>query len=654
MKKINDFQEKPERFQCDSCAFWNTKRYVRKYVGLDLGRQIRYLLHIQGFPEMLQYREDRVKREPNNIEDLLDGNVYRQKQRPGEVLSNRNNYSYVLNGDGMRIAKSSNTEAFPIYIRLNELPPLIRQKYILLAGVWVDKAAPNMNMVLDSVVEQANSLQNAGVEWTHNGENKRSRFVPICCTADSKARCQVLNMTEPTGYGACGFCDHLGVQARGVKFPNWPADRPHHNLPEPRPRSHDSIIEDMIAAHNAGHPVNGFKGPSELMNLDNFDLKEGFSTDDLHPLFLGVMKDLFEELFTPGNNYYIGTPQNLAAINRRWTAIKFPTCISRKPRKIQTWKKWKGHEFRNFLYYGLPCLEGIGILQDDDRPLQNLKRLANAVFLLSQDSISEDDLVEAEENLLTFSIEFEDLYGIEKMKFNVHMVLHLVEVVRLLGNLWSHTTMNFESWNHKLKQFITSSNGVCDQIINRLLIVSFVWAGRFDGRISNQVRLGIESILLKTRLDNALLIEDVYLLGKSEHREPTEEERETLRVHGIACEHVQEFKRAYYKNIECRSVQYVREGKSDNTNMFTWDGMFARIESIMVLNPNSDDRTCGMLCQVYNSLYPDPLRAFMYRILPGHRALVWVPFSEIRSLAVKISIPNQTFIARMPNHIEID
>ena len=78
----------------------------------------------------------------------------------------------------------------------------------------------------------------------------------------------------------------------------------------------------------------------------------------------------------------------------------------------------------------LPCLEGIL----PNRYLQHLRRLANAVFLLSQDSISEEDLLLAEQ-LHEFCVEYEDIFGVAKMKFNLQMLLHLVEIVKFFNFL---------------------------------------------------------------------------------------------------------------------------------------------------------------------------------------------------------------------------
>ncbi|KAK3928780.1 Halomucin [Frankliniella fusca] len=589
-----------------------------------------------------------TQRNPDNIEDILDGQRYFQLSQPGNVLSNRNNFSYAINNDGFRITRTSNAEAQPLYIRLNELSPTVRQKHILLAGIWIDEEAPNMNYLLDKcLIQQANDLSSAGLRWRRNEDYVQSLFIPAFCTADAKAKALLLNLNEPTGRNSCLFCDIEGVQARGIKFPLWP----HDEMAEPLPRTHESIIADITEAVDQRMMVNGFRGATEFVNLDYFNLKEGFSTDDLHPIFVGVVKDYFERLFSSEGNNYVGL-NNIALINRRWLTIKFPSCIARKPRKILSYKRWRGTEFRNFLLYGLTCLDGAV----DENIVDNLRRLANAVYLLSQQSISEDNLIQAEEDLMVFLFEFEDMFHVEAMKFNVHVLTHLVEVVRSLGNLYAHSTCNFESWNHRLKKYVTSSWGACDQVVFRLLLNMFVSAARFDNRISERVKVTVESILMRTRLDNALRVGSVYLLGKVERRQISPEEQLLLQEEGILIDnpYIMVYKRAYYNNMEYRSVQYTREGRKDSSNIQIEDGAFAQIQKILVVSVGEQSVT-GMVCSMYDNLRPTPILSYMFEVLPNNNQnLIWVPFNRFNSLAVKYSIPLAAYIAPIPNNVEID
>jgi len=55
---------------------------------------------------------------------------------------------------------------------------------------------------------------------------------------------------------------------------------------------------------------------------------------------------------------------------------------------------------------------------------------------------------------------FEVLYGAESMRFNVHMLLHVVQSVRMSGPLWATSTFPFESNIHFLKQLVNGPKGV--------------------------------------------------------------------------------------------------------------------------------------------------------------------------------------------------
>lgn len=59
--------------------------------------------------------------------------------------------------------------------------------------------------------------------------------------------------------------------------------------------------------------------------------------------------------------------------------------------------------------------------------------------------ISPEELKTCEQNLLKFVDEYEILYGVPCMTFNVHLVEHLVESVRNSGPLWETSAFPFEN-----------------------------------------------------------------------------------------------------------------------------------------------------------------------------------------------------------------
>jgi len=194
-----------------------------------------------------------------------------------------------------------------------------------------------MNLIFESFVDEANVLSTEGISWRPEGfeEHIISRFFPTCGCLDSKARAPSLNMVLFNGYWGCTFCTLKGFYlGKSMKYPvpgtvitiEGPRQQEEEDVvrerlpvvvPESRYRTDESIRNAMMIA-TADNPVEGVKGPSELMNLLHFDLGCGFSTDDLHNLFEGVAKFHTSLLLDKaGTDYYIGSPENLAIINSR-------------------------------------------------------------------------------------------------------------------------------------------------------------------------------------------------------------------------------------------------------------------------------------------------------------------------------------------------
>ena len=70
--------------------------------------------------KQLQQRFSRVS---SGLEDVLDGKEY---QRHLEFLSEKANLSVTMNTDGTDVFRSSTASLYPIWVTINELPPLVR------------------------------------------------------------------------------------------------------------------------------------------------------------------------------------------------------------------------------------------------------------------------------------------------------------------------------------------------------------------------------------------------------------------------------------------------------------------------------------------------------------------------------------------------
>lgn len=93
----------------------------------------------------------------------------------------------------------------------------------------------------------------------------------------------------------------------------------------------------------------------------------------------------------------------------------------------------------------------------------------DSIFILLQESISKENLEICDEKLVTFVAQYQEMYGIELMTFNIHSLLHLVKYVCRSGPLWASSTFCFESAIFYLQQAITGPKGRYDQIEKRTL-----------------------------------------------------------------------------------------------------------------------------------------------------------------------------------------
>lgn len=84
-----------------------------------------HYIHIDSkFYKLLQHRS-MIQRDPNVLNDIYDGEVYRGSSA-FFTSSNHLNISFTLNYDGAPKFKSSNTQIWPVQLSNNELPPLAR------------------------------------------------------------------------------------------------------------------------------------------------------------------------------------------------------------------------------------------------------------------------------------------------------------------------------------------------------------------------------------------------------------------------------------------------------------------------------------------------------------------------------------------------
>ena len=94
---------------------------------------------------------------------------------------------------------------------INELPPYLRAKNMLLLGLWFGEK-PHMNTFLKPFVMECSRLQNEG--FVFSTEPQPRKVVPLLFCGDAPARAIVRNSKQFNGEYGCDWCESPGVTLR--------------------------------------------------------------------------------------------------------------------------------------------------------------------------------------------------------------------------------------------------------------------------------------------------------------------------------------------------------------------------------------------------------------------------------------------------------
>jgi len=185
-------------------------------------------------------------------------------------------------------------------------------------------------------------------------------------------------------------------------------------------------------------------------------------------VLLSICKRLLGLWFDSGETTDYKINSCLSTVDARLANIKPPNNILRVPRSIENHRKYfKASELRSFLlFYGPAVLYDI-----PPKPYyEHFLLLSEAVFILLLESTSEKQLEHAERLLFHFCILFEGYYGLRYQTANIHLLVHLVDDVRLLGPLWTHSCFHFEDKNGFLLKTFHGTQNIQFQIISAVSI----------------------------------------------------------------------------------------------------------------------------------------------------------------------------------------
>lgn len=503
--------------QCSKCVKSWCQNQLKKdgkfLFSLLLIPQFKHILETLNLGEHLAYKQNRSAR--STIDDIMDGKLY-QKMYSETNLKDEFSFSLTINSDGVPIFRSSSFSIWPIFAFINELPPQERKKHTFLTGLWFGLQKPNMSSFLRPLSNELKKLVDVGFQWCLNGQTTvRSYVYTLVCCCDSVARAMLQNIKQFNGKYGCNWCLHPGRRVpKGRAFVQvYPYQG---NVVE---RDMDSMIFQARRAGAGESETFGVKGPTPLMLIPYFNIVSGFIVDSMHCIDLGVMRQLAHLWFDGKHHdepWYMGN--KVKDIDERLASFTPPSNITRTPRSLSQRSYWKASEWRAFLlFYGSVVLQAF-------LPAAyffHFLLLCNAVHILQQSSISQMELFYATQDLIKFVQDFEKLYGICHMTFNVHLLLHIPDTVRNWGPIWCYSAYSFESCNGLLLKLFNGTQAVPVQILSSYFTLKQIEAmNRVTFSDATEMAVNVFNNLLTgyCATKTAQQYQDSVLFGKFERR----------------------------------------------------------------------------------------------------------------------------------------
>lgn len=446
------------------CALCRGRHEVSYFLEFSIANQLKGMFKRPEFYEALRFKSNRVKKFENGIEDMFDGKVYKDCQ----FLLNPNNISFNMFFDGVAVYKNSKFQLWPVYLSINELKYKDRTKKenIVIAGLWFGKSKPNSCLFLDPICQSLQALENEGLNITLPGQVINVKCRALAAVGDLPAKAAFVRLIQYNGGYSCFNCLSSGARyGQNAVIKNTIQVFPYERRFQLR-TSADMIdfAQQALAAREVDQEatVYGVKGPSQL-SVCLPDLIDCLGIDVMHGVFLNLTRTLLELWFDTQHSHQPFSIANCVDIvDLRLKQIKPPFSFQRLPRSLKTEiALMKASDLKLFFFfYSVPLLADILPKPFWDHHC----KIVSAIALLSQDSVSDEDIDSAEELIHSYVAEFQQLYGIRYLGLNLHQLLHLASVVRNLGPTWVYSCFFYESLNGLLLKLVHGTRHAALQI----------------------------------------------------------------------------------------------------------------------------------------------------------------------------------------------
>ncbi|XP_074096310.1 uncharacterized protein LOC141525650 [Cotesia typhae] len=255
----------------------------------DIVDQIKFLFEQNNLAEKLKTNSTNNE----NISDITDGTEYiRVNSR-----DNRSTYdlTLILNTDGLSLVKSAKSHCWPIMFTVAELPEYIREKHIIITGLWYDDhCKPPMNLFLRPICCKLKECFIKGIDWVHpkTGNSVNSKITAPLIIADAPARAQIQNILSFNGRYGCNICEIRTVRSKNI--PGKKACRIYPYKTDFRVRIGERMEKQAkkLLRTDMKHQIRGVKGYSIMSCLPLTDISTCVFPEYMHSVLLGVVKQV--------------------------------------------------------------------------------------------------------------------------------------------------------------------------------------------------------------------------------------------------------------------------------------------------------------------------------------------------------------------------
>lgn len=135
------------------------------FLSMPIRKQITELLSREEISSALTKRLQEIDAHHDNgsdgMSDISDGDAYKAVREKMDL----HDLTLTINSDGSPLFNFSKYSIWPVQVMINELPPHLRHKNVLVTMLWYGQTHPDMPLLLTAFVDQMEDLSCEGITW---------------------------------------------------------------------------------------------------------------------------------------------------------------------------------------------------------------------------------------------------------------------------------------------------------------------------------------------------------------------------------------------------------------------------------------------------------------------------------------------------------